>query len=181
MMKRCFRLFLVFGMGLLSFSSYAQDAFIPYNRDLYHNFDRLDIINPPDYSFYSSQKPYRRQITAKYTLNNPYGPKHDGPVAPHIRLHTLPIVRELVQDNWEYCDSLPGIFGTWADSSDRQGFYKTEEAFYGVNSREFYLSAGPVIGFGKSWDANSDDNLFQNTSGYKFEEELAIKWVSTHL
>jgi hypothetical protein len=95
---RLFGLLLVlFGLLLFPLFSYAQGAYVPYDREYYHKVDRYEILQGRNNPFFNSGfKPYRRDILAQYLDSLAENPEVIRSKADQFNLDFLN------QDNWEF-------------------------------------------------------------------------------
>jgi hypothetical protein len=163
----------------------AQDGMVPLNRDYYHMMDRLDITDSGQVSFHTAHKPYRRQKLGNYVQKKIIGHKLTYPTdSTGVFLYYDRFLgasydlQYLGKDNWEYCKTSRSGRPWWKPQEGRKfprGFYHTTASAYSVNEENFTLSANPVLGFVKTWDNGSGDNIYQNTRGFQIRGGIGKK------
>ncbi|WP_332912115.1 hypothetical protein [Algoriphagus boritolerans] len=92
-------LIFVFGLLLIPDLSFAQGAYLPYDRDYYHKVDRYEILQGRNNPFFNSgYKPYRRDILAKFLDSLAKNPEVIRSKADRFNLDYMS------QDNWEFSE-----------------------------------------------------------------------------
>ncbi|HSF56299.1 MAG TPA: hypothetical protein VLA71_21255, partial [Algoriphagus sp.] len=128
----------IFGFGLLfTFqNTFAQGAYIPYDREYYHKIDRYEILQGRNNPFFNSgYKPYRRDILAKYLDSLAENPEVIQSKADRFNLDFLS------QDNWEFSErQIPESKKPFLKS-----LYRRPGDFAHYEGEDFGIHLSPVI------------------------------------
>lgn len=129
-------LVVVFGLLLFPHFSYAQGAYIPYDREYYHKVDRYEILQGRNNPFFNSGfKPYRRDILAQYLDSLAENPEVIRSKADQFNLDFLS------QDNWEFSKrNIPT-----SKKSFLKSLYRRPGDFAHYEGEDFGIHLSPVI------------------------------------
>ncbi|AKD02453.1 hypothetical protein POKO110462_16600 [Pontibacter korlensis] len=149
-----------FSLLLATFSTQAQDVYMPYNRDTYHLVDRYQIK-------------HGNQVPNMHTAVRPYGRAEVAELAEISARNAQTAVDEfnsayLLNDNWNYTDQ--------AQNDSRKPFlkhfYRNTTDLYHVDTEDFVLRVNPVIHFELGLDNESDGVRYINTRGAQLEGSI---------
>jgi hypothetical protein len=129
-------LLFMFGLTFFPHLSFAQGAYIPYDRDYYHKVDRYEILQGRNNLFFNTgYKPYRRDILAQYLDSLAANPEVIRSKADRFNLGYLS------QDNWEFSEQ------ETPESKKRflKSLYRRPGDFAHYESEEFGIHLSPVI------------------------------------
>lgn len=147
---RLFGLFvLVCGLLFKSYSSLAQGAYIPYDREYYHKIDRYEILQGRNNPFFNSgYKPYRRDILAGFLDSLAENPEVIQSKADRFNLDFLS------QDNWEFSKrEIPESKKPFLKS-----LYRRPGDFAHYEGEEFGIHLSPVIYLSGGTETDNERN-----------------------
>ena len=129
-------LILSLGLILISQFSFAQGAYIPYDREYYHKIERYEILQGKNNPFFNSGfKPYRRDIVAKYLDSLAENPTVIQSKADQFNLDFLG------QDNWEFSERKTAV----SKKPFLKSLYRRPGDFTHYEGEEFGIHLSPVI------------------------------------
>ncbi|WP_255502079.1 hypothetical protein [Algoriphagus sp. AK58] len=150
--KLSFRLFCPLGiLILLSVHSltFAQGAYIPYDRDYYHKIERYEILQGKTNPFFNTgYKPFRRDIVAQYLDSLAENPEVIQSKADQFNLNYLS------QDSWEFSKrEIPGSKKPFLKS-----LYRRQGDFAHYEGEEFGIHLAPVIYLSGGTETDNERN-----------------------
>lgn len=150
---------------LLQLESFAQGAYIPYNRDYYHLIERYEILEGKNNPiFQTGFKPYRRDQVAAFLDTLAEGNLMQSK-ADRFNLTYLS------NDNWEFIDretdkSKNPILG---------GLYRKPSDFFHYRDSIFDFHLNPVIYLSGGIEPNQDNFRMRNSRGVEFRGSIDRK------
>lgn len=150
---------------LLSFLGRTQSAFLPYDRDVYHQIDRLEIKNGGN-GLMTAYKPYSSENLAEFITSI----EQDS----SSKINSIDQFNMLVlkENYWEeYNDT------TLGDSKKPivKKFYRKKSDLYHVQEDNFDLHINPVLYLSGGRDFNDGEKVFYNTRGLELRGKIDDK------
>ena len=140
---------LAFGLLFITQFSLAQGAYIPYDRDYYHKFERYEILQGKTNPFFNTGfKPLRRDILANYLDSLAENPEVIQSKADQFNLDYLS------QDNWEFSErEIPDSKKPFLKS-----LYRKPGDFAHYEGEEFGIHLSPVIYLSGGTETDNERN-----------------------
>lgn len=150
-------LFLFLGTTL-----WAQNNYIPYNRDYYHLIDRFQIKYAEKGNLLqTSFKPIRRAELATFL-------KNISPNVEEMSLQDRFNYEFLMNDNWS-------LTASEYNENDKHWWnlaYERKSDLYVLKSQDFTLRINPALTFSLGKDSEEDQTLFTNTRGIEVQGDI---------